>query len=191
MKSKHPLEARTLSIQPTRVLTDAHWAKLREIKSIIFDVDGVLTDDTIWMGPGGLELKRFHVSDGLAIALLQKRLDVKVALVSGRISEATTSRAAELRISPCLQGEHDKRKGVRQVLKAHRVRADRAAFVGNEILDLSGFAEVGLKVAVADAAPELAAQADLVLKRKGGWGVARELFELICVARKVDYVSWF
>ena len=102
-----------------------------------------------------------------------------------------STRALELKISPCLQGEHDKRAGVRQVLKAHRVRADKAAFVGNEVLDLSGFAEVGFKVAVADAAPELAAHADLVLKRKGGWGVARELFELICVARKVDYVSWF
>ena len=185
------METRTLTTEPTRLLTDAHWARLRDLKSLIFDVDGVLTDDTIWMGPNGIEMKRFHVSDGLAIALLQKRLGVKVAVVSGRNSEATTSRAVELKISPCLQGEHDKRAGVRKVLKAHKVKAERAAFVGNEILDLSGFAEVGLKVAVADSAPELAAQADLVLKRKGGWGVARELFELICVARQVDYVSWF
>ena len=177
--------------EPTRTLTHAHWAKLRELRSLIFDVDGVLTDDTVWLGPNGVELKRFHVSDGLAIALLQKRLKVQVALISGRISEATTTRALELKITPCLQGEHDKRAGVRQVLKAHRVRADKAAFVGNEVLDLSGFAEVGFKIAVADAAPEVAARADLVLKRKGGWGVARELFELICVARKVDYVSWF
>ena len=191
MKSRQPIETRALATEPTRLLTDFHWARLRELKSIIFDVDGVLTDDTIWMGPNGIELKRFHVSDGLAIALLQKRLGVKVAVVSGRHSEATTSRATELKISPCLQGEHDKRAGVRKVLKAHKVKADKAAFVGNEILDLSGFADVGLKVAVADSAPELAAQADLVLKRKGGWGVARELFELICVARQVDYVSWF
>lgn len=191
MTPRRPIETRVLSTKPTRLLTSAHWARLRDLQSIIFDVDGVLTDDTIWMGPQGLELKRFHVSDGLAIALLQKRLHVKVAVVSGRTSEATTARARELRMSPCLQGEHDKRAGVRKVLKAHKVKAARAAFVGNEILDLSGFAEVGLRVAVADSAPELAAAADLVLKRKGGWGVARELFELICVARKVDYVSWF
>jgi 3-deoxy-D-manno-octulosonate 8-phosphate phosphatase (KDO 8-P phosphatase) len=158
---------------------------------LIFDVDGVLTDDTVWIGPDGFELKRFHVSDGLAIALLQKRLKLKVAFVSGRTSGATTSRARELKVTPCLQGEHDKRKGVQKVLKAHRVRAAKAAFVGNEILDLSGFSEVGLKVAVADAAPELAREADLVLKRKGGWGAARELFELICQARGVDYVPWF
>lgn len=177
--------------EPTRILNESHWTRLRDLQSLIFDVDGVLTDDTVFVGPGGLELKRFHVSDGLAIALLQKRLKVKVAVVSGRQSGATTTRATELGITPCLQGEHDKRRGVLKVLKAHRVKAARAAFVGNEILDLPGFEAVGLKVAVADAAPELAAQADLVLKRKGGWGVARELLELICQARKVDYVSWF
>lgn len=180
-----------MNTQPTRFLTQEHWTKLRELESLIFDVDGVLTDDTIWLGPDGVEMKRFHVSDGLAIALLQKRLKVKVAAVSGRTSAATVTRAKELNISPCLQGEHDKRKGVRSVLKAHRVKPEHAAFVGNEILDLSGFAEVGFKIAVADAAPELAARADLVLQRKGGWGAARELFELICQARKVDYVSWF
>ena len=177
--------------EPTRILTESHWTKLRELESLIFDVDGVLTNDTIWIGPDGFELKRFHVSDGLAIALLQKRLKVKVAAVSGRQSGATTTRALELGISPCLQGEHDKRKGVKKVLKSHRVKPERAAFVGNEILDLSGFAEVGFKIAVADAAPELATRADLVLKRRGGWGVARELFELVCLARKIDYASWF
>ena len=180
-----------MSIPPTRVLSDWHWERLRELRSIIFDVDGVLTDDTIWMGPEGLEFKRFHVSDGLAIGLMRKKLRVKIAAVSGRHSEATTSRARELGISPCLQGAHDKRLGVRKVLRAHRIKADRAAFVGNEILDLAAFGEVGLRVAVADAATELAARADLVLRRKGGEGAARELFELICHARGVDYVGWF
>lgn len=184
-------ERMAVNNEPTRILSEAHWTKLRELQSLVFDVDGVLTDDTVWIGPDGLELKRFHVSDGLAIALFQKRLKVKVAAVSGRNSGSTTARARELGISPCLQGEHDKRKGVRKVLKAHRVRPERAAFVGNEILDLGGFAEVGFKIAVADAAPELAARSDLVLKRKGGWGTARELLELVCLARKIDYVGWF
>jgi 3-deoxy-D-manno-octulosonate 8-phosphate phosphatase (KDO 8-P phosphatase) len=180
-----------MSRQTTRLLTDWHWERLRALRSLIFDVDGVLTDDTIWVGPQGLEFKQFHVSDGLAIALLRKRLRLKVAAVSGRHSEATTARAGELGIAPCLQGEQDKLAGVRKVLKAHRVTPDKAAFIGNEILDLSGFRAVGLRIAVADAAPELASQADLVLKRGGGQGAAREVFELICRARGVDYVDWF
>ena len=175
----------------TRLLNKGHWQKLRDLKSLIFDVDGVLTDDTLYLGPGGFEMKRFNVSDGLGIALLQKRLKVKVALVSGRHSDATTSRADELSIKPCIQGEVDKKKGVARVLKSHRVSSAKAAFVGNEILDLPGFAAVGFKIAVAEAAPELVARADLVLQRRGGEGVARELFELICRARGVDYVGWF
>jgi 3-deoxy-D-manno-octulosonate 8-phosphate phosphatase (KDO 8-P phosphatase) len=172
-------------------MTDWHWARLRTLRSLIFDVDGVLTDDTIWVGPQGLEFKQFHVSDGLAIALLRRRLKIKVAAVSGRHSEATTSRADELGISPCIQGAQDKLAGVREVLKAHRVKAEHAAFVGNEILDLPAFGAVGLKIAVADAVPEVAARADLVLKRGGGKGAAREVFELCCRARGVDYVEWF
>lgn len=191
MKSKRSIEPQGSATNSTRLLIHEHWTKLRTLQSIIFDVDGVLTDDTIWLGPQGVELKRFHVSDGLAIALLHKRLKIKTAIVSGRKSEATTARANELKISPCIQGQNNKGKGVQQVLKAHRVPAERAAFVGNEILDIAGFEAVGFGVAVADAVPEVAARADLVLKRKGGWGAARELFELICYARKVDYVSWF
>jgi 3-deoxy-D-manno-octulosonate 8-phosphate phosphatase (KDO 8-P phosphatase) len=180
-----------LSSVSTRLLNAAHLDRLRTMESLILDVDGVLTDDTVWMGPDGFELKRFNISDGLGLALLRDRLDVKIAVVSGRHSEATVSRCAELKISPCIQGEHDKRAGVRKVLKAHGVSAERAAYVGNEILDLTAFGEVGFKIAVADAAPELVAHADLVLQRGGGEGVGRELFEIICRARGVDYVSWF
>ena len=180
-----------MKLQSTRLLTDSHKEFLRGLKSVIFDVDGVLTDDTILVGPKGMEYKRFHVSDGLGIALMKKRLRVKVAIVSGRESVATTTRAGELGIKPCLQGAHDKRKAVRSVLRAHKVSKRHAAFVGNEILDLGAFSEVGFKVAVADSAPELAQAADLILKRCGGKGAARELFELICHARGVDYAGWF
>jgi len=180
-----------VSSNSTRLLTPAVQKSLRELKSLIFDVDGVLTDDTIYVGPGGEEFKRFHVSDGLGIALMQKRLKLKVAAISGRHSEATTARAAELGIAPCIQGEQDKRRGMQKVLAAHRVKAGQAAFVANEILDLSAFAAVGFKIAVADAAPEVIAQADFVLRRAGGEGVARELFELICRARGVAYVRWY
>jgi 3-deoxy-D-manno-octulosonate 8-phosphate phosphatase (KDO 8-P phosphatase) len=158
---------------------------------VIFDVDGVLTDDTVFIGPEGQEFKRFHVSDGLGIALMRKRLQIKVAVLSGRHSPATTTRATELGMAPCIQGEQDKRRGVARILAAHKVKAEHAAFVGNEILDLGAFAAVDMRIAVADAAPELVARADLVLQRPGGQGVARELFELICRARGVDYAGWY
>jgi 3-deoxy-D-manno-octulosonate 8-phosphate phosphatase (KDO 8-P phosphatase) len=187
----HTYQEYRLSSLSTRLLNSFHLERLRSIKSLILDVDGVLTDDTVFIGPEGYELKRFNISDGLGLALMRDRLKIKVAVVSGRHSEATSSRCGELRISPIIQGEPDKRAGVRKVLKAHNVSAEYAAFVGNEILDIAAFSQVGFKIAVADAAPELASRADLVLRRGGGQGVVRELFELICRARGVDYVSWF
>jgi 3-deoxy-D-manno-octulosonate 8-phosphate phosphatase (KDO 8-P phosphatase) len=180
-----------VSRNSTRLLTPAVQRSLRDLKSLIFDVDGVLTDDAIYVGPGGEEFKRFHVSDGLGIVLMKKRLKLKVAALSGRHSEATTARATELGITPCIQGEQDKRRGVQKILAIHKVKAAQAAFVGNEILDLGAFAGVGFKIAVADAAPEVIARADFVLRRDGGAGVARELFELCCRARGVDYVDWY
>jgi 3-deoxy-D-manno-octulosonate 8-phosphate phosphatase (KDO 8-P phosphatase) len=180
-----------VSEHSTRLLTPAVQRSLAQLRSLIFDVDGVLTDDTIYVGPGGVELKRFHVSDGLGIVLMKKRLKLKVAALSGRHSEATTTRAVELGIVPCMQGVQDKRQGVQKILAAHRVTAEQAAFVGNEILDLGAFSAVGFKIAVADAAPEVIARADFVLRRNGGAGVARELLELICRARGVDYVGWY
>lgn len=173
------------------LVSDAVREALSRLKSIILDVDGVLTDDTILMGPAGAEFKRFHVTDGLAIALLQKRLEIKVAILSGRASEATSARAAELKIEPCIQGQHDKKTGVEDILAAHGVAPADAAFVGNEILDLGAFAVAGLKVAVADAAPQVRERADLVLSRGGGQGAVRELFELICEVRGIDFVGWY
>jgi 3-deoxy-D-manno-octulosonate 8-phosphate phosphatase (KDO 8-P phosphatase) len=184
-------ENRNLGRESTRLLSAAHWARLRAVKSLTFDVDGVLTDDSVFIGPGSTEFKRFHVSDGLAIALMRKRLKIKVAVVSGRHSEATTARAEELGIAPCLQGAQNKRQAVDKVIKAHRVRREETVFVGNELLDLAAFKAVGFRIAVADAVPELLQRADLVLQRRGGQGVARELFELLCRARGVDYVRWF
>lgn len=180
-----------MTTQTTRLVTLPLLERLGNLKSVIFDVDGVLTDDTVYIGPGGQEFKRFHVSDGLGIALMRKRLKVKVAVLSGRDSPATATRAAELGMTPCIQGEQDKRRGVQRILAAHKVKAEHAAFVGNEILDLGGFAAVGMRIAVADAAPEVVARAHLVLRSAGGRGAARELFELICRARKVDYAGWY
>jgi 3-deoxy-D-manno-octulosonate 8-phosphate phosphatase (KDO 8-P phosphatase) len=158
---------------------------------VIFDVDGVLTDDSVYIGPNGQEFKRFNISDGLGIALMQKKLGVRVAALSGRKSEATNTRSRELNIDPCVQGEVRKARGVKSILKSTRVKAADAAFVGNEILDLPAFAEVGLKIAVADAAPELVSRADVVLRRSGGYGAARELFELLSRAREIDYLQWY
>ena len=109
-----------MSSVSTRLLNSSHLERLRRIKTLIFDVDGVLTDDTVWIGPDGFELKRFNISDGLGVALMRDRLKIKIAVVSGRTSGATTSRCSELRISPVIQGEHDKRAGVKKVLKTAR-----------------------------------------------------------------------
>jgi len=163
--------------------------RFKNIKLLALDVDGVLTDDRIYFGPDGFEMKQFHISDGLFMVLAM-RAGLEVVIVSGRRSEATTTRMKDLGIKHVLQQMLDKRKQLAPLLKKLKVAHDEVAFVGNEILDIGLAREVGLSVAVADAAPELLDVVDYVTKAKGGGGAVKEIVMAYFKSRGLDPASF-
>ncbi|MFM7731897.1 MAG: KdsC family phosphatase [Cyanobium sp.] len=151
-------------------------ARLTEVRLLVLDVDGVLTDGGLWYGPQGELIKRFDVRDGLGIRLLQ-RAGIEVALLSGGRGGATEVRARHLGIRHCLVGATDKPRALATLQAQLGVALEATAFVGDDFNDLAVRPQVGLLVATADAAIPLRRQADLVLLRAGGHGAVRELAE--------------
>ncbi len=150
--------------------------RLQTIKVLALDVDGVLTDDSIYFGPDGFELKRFNISDGLFMVLAM-RAGLELVIVSGRYSPATDTRMRDLGVKYVLQEMKDKTKQLEPLLKTLGISYDDVAFVGNEILDIKLAQKVALPIAVADAAPELLEVVSYVTSRAGGKGAVREVLE--------------
>jgi len=144
---------------------------------LLLDVDGVLTDGRIWMGPQGEALKCFCVKDGLGLKMLEMA-GIRVVLVTGRSSEALFRRAQELGVE-LHQGVDDKESLCRSIMGQKGLKAEEVCGMGDDLQDLGIFRASGLKVAVSDAVEELKDLADIVTKRKGGMGAVRELCEII------------
>lgn len=159
--------------------------KLKNIKLLALDVDGVLTDDSIYFGPDGFELKRFNISDGLFMVLAM-RGGLELAIVSGRYSQATDTRMRDLGVKHVLQGMKDKAEMLGPLLTQLGLTYDDVAFVGNEILDIDLVNRAGLGIAVADSCPDLLNVADYVTIHQGGKGAVREIIECWFEAVKVD-----
>lgn len=151
--------------------------RFKSIKLLALDVDGVLTDDGIFFGPDGFEMKRFDISDGLYMVLAM-RSGLELAIVSGRRSEATVTRMKDLGLRHVLQERKDKAKMIEPLIGKLGIEYSEVAFVGNEILDLTLAARVGLSIAVADSCKELLEVVDFVTEGKGGMGAVRETIEL-------------
>jgi 3-deoxy-D-manno-octulosonate 8-phosphate phosphatase (KDO 8-P phosphatase) len=158
----------------------------RRIRLVLLDVDGVLTDNGVYIGATEagepVELKRFHVRDGLGIKLLTWA-GLEVVLVSGRVSTGTALRAAELGIA-CHQDRGGyKLATVEQLLAERGLGWGEVAFVGDDLADLVVLARVGLPVAVGDAVAEVKALAGWVTDTAGGEGAVREFAEALLRAR--------
>jgi 3-deoxy-D-manno-octulosonate 8-phosphate phosphatase (KDO 8-P phosphatase) len=148
--------------------------RLAEMRLIVLDVDGVLTDGGLWYGPQGELIKRFNVRDGLGIRLLQEA-GVEVAFLSGGRGGATEVRAKQLGIRHCLVGAGDKPKALADLQSTLELPREATLFLGDDLNDLAVRPRVGLLVATADAVPAMQRQADLILSRPGGHGAVREL----------------
>jgi 3-deoxy-D-manno-octulosonate 8-phosphate phosphatase (KDO 8-P phosphatase) len=156
--------------------------RARRLRLLLFDVDGVLTDGTILLGGDGSEAKRFSIRDGAGI-VWARQAGLTVGLLSGRPSEATRRRAAELGITLVSQAGPDKLRAFARVIEDEGVREDEVAYMGDDLLDLGILERVGLSGAPADATPEVIEAAGWVSRHDGGRGAAREFIEVILRAR--------
>lgn len=160
----------------SKLTREKYIERLKSIKLLALDVDGVLTDDTILFGSGAQEFKRFNISDGFYMVLAMKS-GLELAIVSGRYSPATDSRMKDLGVKHVLQAKKDKVEQIGPLLAELGVTFDDVAFVGNEILDIKLARKVGLSIAVADSSPDLIDEVDYVTARNGGRGAVREVIE--------------
>lgn len=160
-----------------------------QIRLVIFDVDGVLTDAGIYVGATEagepVELKRFDLQDGVGMKMLVWG-GLDVAIVSGRVSEATAMRARELGIDECHQEpDAHKLKVVEALLARKGVAWHEVAMIGDDIPDLAVMRHVGLKAAVANATPPIVNIADWQSTRSGGRGAVREFCDALLRARGI------
>lgn len=149
---------------------------------LVLDVDGVLTDNSLWILADGSEMKQFHVPDGAAIRWLLQQ-GIAIAWISGRESTVTHQRAQELGVEDVHTGIRDKAACLQQILENTGIAAEHTVYVGDDLIDLPPMALVGVSVAVANSQPQVLEQADLVTSRPGGQGAVREVCEWILVAR--------
>jgi len=157
------------------------------VKLVVLDVDGVMTDGGIYYGasPSGetVELKRFEITDGLGVKLLQ-RAGVRVAIVTGRRSEVVEVRAGELGIEEVHQDPGAaKLPIVRDILRRKKLDWDEVAFLSDDLADIPVLRRVALPVAVKNAVPEVKSIARWCTSRSGGAGAVREFAEALLKAR--------
>jgi len=156
-------------------------AALKRIRLLLCDVDGVLTDASVFIG-GEREIKPFNIQDGLGLVTL-RRHGLKVGWISSRPSTATTRRARELKIDFLRQEKGSKVSVVESLLAQSGFRWTEVCYVGDDIVDLGVLKRAGVAVAVANGVAEAQAAADYVTRAGGGHGAVREVVELILKAQ--------
>ena len=163
-------------------------ALAKSIKLIIFDVDGVLTDGSLYFDNSGSEYKAFNSKDGHGIRLILEN-GIEVALITGRTSELLKHRAENLKIKPNLiyQGYRDKLPAYADLLKKTGFKKEQIAYVGDDVIDLPIMSQVGFSIAVNDANWFVKDNCDWVTSLSGGKGAVREVCEFLLNAQgKLD-----
>ena len=171
-------------------------SRARRIKIILFDVDGVLTDGTIWIYPmpvarpdGTIETKMveakgYSAHDGAGMTLARLG-GMKVGIITKRISETVALRARDLKLEFVYQGQAFKMQAVREIIAKEGVTLDEIAYVGDDVIDLPVMRQVGLAVAVANARAEVKAEAHYITPNSGGHGAGRDAIEFILRAKGI------
>lgn len=172
------VRAAAVDARGTAARASARRRLLRELRLFVFDVDGVLTDGALYVGPGDLELKRFAIEDGTAFVLLQA-LGKETALVSGRESPALAKRARELGVGKVVQCVDDKLACIEELCRARRIGLRQVFFQGDDLIDLPALERVGCPVAPANAVSEVRRAALFVTSRPGGFGAVRDAVDWV------------
>jgi YrbI family 3-deoxy-D-manno-octulosonate 8-phosphate phosphatase len=155
----------------------------KQIKMVVLDFDGVLTDNRVWTDQDGREMVASNRSDSLGLGLLRSA-GVQIQVISKEVNPVVAARCKKIKV-PYLQGVDDKVSALKKLLADSKIDPACAMFVGNDLNDLPCFPVVGWSVAVADALPEVIRHADFVLTKKGGHGAVRELCDLIISRNEV------
>lgn len=156
----------------------------KNIKIVVLDVDGILTDGKIFFSDKKEEMKAFNIQDGFGIKLLQEN-GIKVAIVTGRKSEAVVYRAKELKIRHIIQGREDKLTALKELLADVNYSIEEAAYMGDDFPDLKAISAVKLGATTPTADPIIKNHADWVSTKNGGNGAVRELATLILQGKEI------
>lgn len=169
-KTKQELSAETLT------------ASLQKIKLLALDVDGVLTDGTIYISPAGEVFKGFNAKDGMGISCALRN-NLQIAVITGRQSPIVERRCEELGIKLFMQGVKDKRLALQKMAQKLGLTREEIAYMGDDLNDIPAFKASGLNFVPADGSIEVLAVADIITKAKGGRGAVREAITMILAAQ--------
>jgi len=161
--------------------SDALQSRCSRVRLLLCDVDGILTDASVYVGEPG-EYKRFNVRDGLGTAIW-RREGFKVGWISARPSPATSVRAAELQVDFLIQQRGSKVRAIEGVLESEKLGWDDVCYMGDDIVDLGPLERAGLAVCVPPGHPEALARAHYITTVAGGQGAVREVIEMILRAQ--------
>jgi 3-deoxy-D-manno-octulosonate 8-phosphate phosphatase (KDO 8-P phosphatase) len=158
--------------------------KASRTRLLIFDVDGVLTDGSLYLGDDGQEYKAFNSRDGHGIKMLMGH-GIEIAIITGRTSQVVEHRMKNLGITHVYQGKLDKLKAYEELAQSLGIAAEYTAYVGDDVVDLPVMRRVGLAIAVQDAHPLVRKHSHWQTPSAGGRGAARDVCEMIMEARGV------
>lgn len=173
----HPAESLVLARTPA-----ALRARLTRLKLMIFDVDGVLTDGSLWYGEQGEMFKRFNALDGHGLKMLATS-GIKVALVTGREGPIVDRRAAELGLGDVLQNVRDKGAVLTELVARYHLTFEESGFMGDDLIDLPAMQRAGFAASVPDAPAYITQAAHWVSTKSGGKGAVRECCDLILASQ--------
>jgi 3-deoxy-D-manno-octulosonate 8-phosphate phosphatase (KDO 8-P phosphatase) len=157
-------------------------SRLKLIRLVAFDVDGVMTDGGLYYSDSGEEFKRFNSLDGQGIKML-KATGVEIAIITGRSSRCVEARAKNLGIAHVYQGVENKLDAMVDVLNKLKLTRDTAAYMGDDVVDLTVMRHVGLSISVPDSPQLVHEHSGYITQRRGGNGAVREVCELVMTAQ--------
>jgi 3-deoxy-D-manno-octulosonate 8-phosphate phosphatase (KDO 8-P phosphatase) len=175
----------TLRLEVKSEMTD-YKTRAKAIELVIFDVDGVLTDGSLFLGDDGQEYKAFNSRDGHGMTMLREA-GISMAVITGRQSQVVRIRMESLGVEHLYQGQRDKRPAYEALRQATGLAHAQIAYIGDDVVDLPVMRQVGLAVAVADAHPLVKQYSHWQTRLPGGCGAVRELCEELLAAQgKLD-----
>ena len=151
---------------------------LNNIMAIIMDVDGILTDGKIFLGSGDIELKAFHVRDGMAMNIARKS-GIKIGLITSRTSEVVKKRGEELKVDYLFQGIKNKLSKLTEMSKSENIPLGKICYIGDDIVDIPLLKKVGFSATVFDAPEEVKSCVSYISEKRGGKEAVREIIQFI------------